>query len=192
MLDASVLFRLFKCDAIMALDAGLELHVATQVHNEFSKGGPAERSILKKLKVIPHQVVPGTREWETFCLIRQRFSTRDLGEDESLAVCLAEASRGHLLPFVTFDGKGTADANSQGVVTLGFLELLSWLVELGSLTLTEADTLEELAIVRNGWKRPTNYSGSLHTVEQQLRDRVIATVGEWKARPTRVKRKRER
>ncbi len=60
MLDANVLFRLFKCDAVKALDMGIELHVATQVHNEFSKGGPTERSVLKERKVFQHQVIPGT------------------------------------------------------------------------------------------------------------------------------------
>jgi hypothetical protein len=178
-----VLFRFFKCEAAQALAAGPALHVAAQVHREFSKGGPSERKLLKKLRIIQHQVVPGTREWERLCLLRQGFSNRDLGEDESLAVCMAELSRGRLLPFATFDHTGTADARRLGVMTLGFLDLLCWLVELGSLTFEDAGRIEELARYRNGWKRPADYSGPIEAISQATLARTREAFTAWAASP---------
>ena len=129
LLDNSALVRLHKCDALGALGRTLRLFAAGQVLREFRKQGPAERAALNGLGVEPRLVIPGTRAWAHFTTLRgAQFSTRDLGEDESIAIALAAAEDGEWLPFVTYDRPATRDARESGVVTLDFLDTLAWLV----------------------------------------------------------------
>ena len=165
LLDTSALVRLWKCDALDALRGTVELHVARHVAKEFQAQGPAERAAFARLDVTSHGVRPGSAAWSAFGTIRGgRYATRDLGEAESLAVAVAEAEDGRLLPFVTYDKLATKQAGLKGVVTLDFLDTLSWLTGCGVITTEEADDVESLAGATDGWRRPTGYAGSVEDV----------------------------
>jgi hypothetical protein len=122
-LDACVLFRLDKCQVLPRLKGLTTLHVTTQVHEEFGRDGPRQRGLLNTLRPLKHSVIPGTPSWDEFTLLRGgKFSNQDLGEDESLAVCLAEADRDRFLPLVTFDSRAANKAREAGVPVIDFHE----------------------------------------------------------------------
>ncbi|WP_248543875.1 hypothetical protein [Myxococcus fulvus] len=124
MLDACVLFRLDKCEALPRLKGLAPLHVAASVHAELSKDGPRLRKLLTELRMTKHPVVPGSREWDELARIRGGlFSNQDLGEAESLAVVLVAAQKQRFLPLATFDGGAARTANRLGVPVLDFLSL---------------------------------------------------------------------
>ncbi len=181
-LDNCALVRLYKCEALEKLQGLTTLHVASHVYDEFDRK-PAQRGLLKGMEIEREPVVPGTAVWEEFSRIRGgRFSTRDLGEDESLAVCLARARQHRLLPLVTFDMKAAADADRAGVATIDFLSLLSWLAACGSLSYEAAEALEGLAAKRNGWKRPAFYTDHLESHAEALRQATAHAIQEWRLR----------
>lgn len=125
----------------------------------------------------------GSPAWDILCRIRgARFSTRDLGEAESLAVALAEAARGPLLPFVTYDNPATKQAAQLEVVTLDFLDTLAWLEGCGAVTGEQADAIEATAAAVDGWRRPAGYAGSIDTIGLARRVGTIARVDAWRER----------
>jgi hypothetical protein len=188
-LDACSIIRLYNCGALQRLDGLAPLHVAMHVQGEASRGGPAQKSALSALGCTKHAIAPGTPEWDALCGIRgAKYSTTGLGEDESIAVCLAEARRGRVLPLVTFDRSAAMRAEQQGVVTMGFLALLTWMVGSELLTLEEADSLEACAREVNGWKRPPGYDGSLEGHADELRKITGKAIEAWRRR---VKRQRK-
>ncbi|WP_141327663.1 hypothetical protein [Myxococcus sp. AB025B] len=183
MLDACVLFRLDKCEALPRLKGLAPLHVAASVHAELSKDGPRLRKLLTELRMTKHPVVPGSREWDELARIRGGlFSNQDLGEAESLAVVLVAAQKQRFLPLATFDGGAARTANRLGVPVLDFLSLLAWMVACGCMSFEEADDLETLAAQRNGWKRPSSYRGSVEAHASELRQSTGAAIFDWKAR----------
>ena len=113
LLDNSAIDRLWKCEALDCLAGTVELHVVRHVAKEFGRLGPAERAALDKLGAIKEAVTPGAPAEGHLALLRpESRSTRDLGEDESLAVALAKAAEGEHLPFVTYDGRAGKKADS--------------------------------------------------------------------------------
>jgi hypothetical protein len=183
LLDNSAIVRLHKCEALDVLAGTVRLHVAGQVAKEFHAQGPAERATLAGLGVEIHRVRPGGAAWSAFCTLRGgRFATRDLGEDESIAVALAEAERGELLPFVTYDRLATSRSGGAGVVTLDFLDTLAWLVGCGVVTAQQADEIESLASVVDGWRRPAGYAGTIESVRETRQRAVVERVLAWRAR----------
>ncbi len=112
--------------------------------------------------------------WDHFSRIRGgRFSTKDLGEAESLAVCLDEQARGRCLPFVTYDNAAAKEAAGVGVVTLDFLDTLAWLVGCGVLDADRANAIERAATPFDGWRRPPTYDGSIAQVVAARQTRVV-------------------
>ncbi len=182
MLDACTLIRLYKCGALERLKGLTTLHVTSQVCKEFEKD-PGQRSALRRLRITKHPLRVGTAAWEVFCQVRGGlFSHQDMGEDESLAICVTEAQKDRLLPLVTFDKGAAGKAVRFGVPTMDFLSLLSWLVACGSLSYEEADALEALAAQRNGWKRPSFYQGGLEPHAEALRHSTAHAIQEWRIR----------
>ncbi len=180
LLDNSALVRLWKCEALEALGGSVPLHAAGHILKEFKAQGPAERAAIERLAPKPHRVGPSTPYWDAFATIRGgRPSTRDLGEDESLAVAVTAFGRGELFPFVTYDRGAADDAARLGVVTLDFLDTLAWLVHCGRLTAEQADAIEADARVEDGWRPPVGYTGSIETVQDA---RVAALVERVRAR----------
>ena len=163
--DACALVRAYKCGFIERLGRLGKLHVTGQVVAEMNKGGPGQKAALRKVRVIRRSITPGTAEWEAFATVRGgRFGVGDLGEDESIAVCLAEAGKGKRLPLMTFDHSANRRALGFGIVTIDFLTTLSWLVRCGGYTVEEADALELRASQVNGWRRPKTYAGTLESI----------------------------
>lgn len=182
MLDACALIRLYKCDALETLKGWTPLHITAQVGGEFEKN-PGQRSLLRKLRLTQHPVKVGTPAWDVFCQVRGAvFSNQDMGEDESLAICVTEARKGRLLPLVTFDKGAAAKAAQFRVPTVDFLSLLSWLVACGSLSHEEAEALEVMAAKCNGWKRPSFYQGQLEPHAESLRQRTAHSIQDWRLR----------
>ncbi len=182
MLDACALIRLYKCGALERLKGLTTLHVTYQVCKEFEKD-PGQRSMLRKLRTTRHSLKVGTAAWDVFCQVRGGlFSNQDMGEDESLAICVAEAQKDRLLPLVTFDKGAAGKALKFGVPTVDFLSLLSWLIACGSLSHEEADAIEALAAQRNGWKRPSFYQGRLEPHAEALRQSTAHAIQGWRIR----------
>ncbi len=122
----------------------------------------------------------GSREWQVFASLRgPRHSTRDLGEDESLAVALTQAERGVFLPFVTYDRIAARQSADRGVVTLDFLDTLAWLVACGVIEPDRADEIEASAVAIDGWKRPVGYVGEIQSVRSARQNSVVARVEAW-------------
>lgn len=160
LVDASALFRFHKCDGLAKLPS-IRLVVSDYVHGEFSRGGPSERAALRRLAAVQHPIHTGSPEWSRFAQLRSRMGTKDIGEDASLAIALEQASRGHVLPLVVYDVHAAKKAAALGVPTISFLETLAWLVACDVLTVEEAEALERLASVRDGWKRQTDQAAPL-------------------------------
>lgn len=185
-LDACTLMRLFNCGALDRIKSLATLHVAMHVHAEFARGGRAQKKALAALGVVKHAVVPGSEEWNALCLARGgAYSTTGLGEDQSIAVCVAQARRGRILPLVTFDKGAGRKATKFGVATVDFLSLLAWLVGCECMTVDEANALEVLAGKRNGWKRPNGYSGTLEQHADHLRNAIGPSIHKWRVRAKR-------
>lgn len=181
LLDNSALVRLLKCDALDVLRGTVALHVARHVAKEFGRQGPTERAAYERLSIEEHRVGPGLPVWEVFGRIRGgKLSTRDLGEAESIAVAVAEAEEGRLLPFVTYDNPATKLGDLHGVVTLDFLDTLAWLVGCGAITVERADEIEALASVEDGWKRPAGYAGNIESVRLTRQQAVNTRVEVWR------------
>src|SRR4051812_42026979 len=90
--DANVLVRAYKCDFLDALPKLARLYATGHVRTEFNRGGPGQKAAFRAARIDCHAVVPGSREWTELSLVRGgTFGVRDLGEDESIALCLAEA-----------------------------------------------------------------------------------------------------
>lgn len=182
LLDNCVLVRFWKCDALDALANSVPLFAASHVVKEFQRQGREERAALARLGVEPLSVRLGTREWELFGELRGgRLGTRDLGEDESIAIALAHAERGQWLPFVTYDGGAAKQCMPRGVATLDFLDTLSWLTGCGVIEAERADEIEALAQRCDGWKRPIGYAGSIAAVRDKRQATSIARVGAWRS-----------
>lgn len=128
MLDASALIRLHKCESLDLLTSTAKLSIAEHAHGEFEAGGPSARAALARLKVTKRPIVPGSPEWKHFALVREEFSTVDLGEDQSIAVALAEADRDNPMPIVCYDDGAVRKAHGFSVATVSFLATLAWLV----------------------------------------------------------------
>ncbi|MFS8067118.1 MAG: hypothetical protein ACMG6S_12170 [Byssovorax sp.] len=176
--------RLWKCGALAELAGTVRLHVAGQVAKEFQAQGPSERAALVGLGATTHGVRPGTPAWEQLCLLRAgRCSTRDLGEDESLAVALTQIAQGEWLPFVTYDRQATRITTDLGVVALDFLDTLAWLVGCGVVTAERGDEIEALASMVDGWRRPAGYAGSIESVRGARQAHLIERVAAWRAKP---------
>ena len=122
LLDACVLIRLHKCEALGLLERTIAFLVAAHAYGEFAAGGPSARAALDRLRVERRYITSGSKEWGHFSRIRSEFSTVDLGEDESIAVALAEADRGNQVPIVTYDEEATKKARSLGLAAMSFLE----------------------------------------------------------------------
>ena len=168
LLDACVLIRLHKCDALSLLANTIDFIVAEHAYGEFAAGGPSAKAALARLAIKKRPIVPGSSEWKHFALIRGEFSTVDLGEDQSIAIALAEADRDHPTPIVTYDDRAEAKAHRYGVVTVSFLGTLAWLVSCGLISVEDAEGLEERAAAQDGWKRPAAQAGPLSTQVERL------------------------
>jgi hypothetical protein len=160
LLDACALIRLYKCDALGVLERTIVFLAAAHAHGEFAASGPAARAMLERLRIQKRSIVPGSKEWSHFARIRRGFSTVDLGEDESLAVALAEAERGNPVPIVTYDRGATKKARSFGIAIVSFLETLAWMLTCGLITAEQAIEIEARAAARDGWTRPPEHAGS--------------------------------
>ncbi len=191
LLDACILVRMHKCNALDRLEGALDFVTAEQVHGEFSAGGPSARAALEALDVDKRSIVPGSPEWVQFARVRdaKEFSTVDLGEDQSIALSLAEQQRGRVVPIATDDAAATRKAAQFGVVTGSFLDILVWLIACSRISNTEAEQLEQVAAVRDGWKRPPAYPGPLEPLVAPLCAELTARV---EAARTRLPKKRRR
>ena len=174
LLDACALIRLYKCDALGLLERTIVLLVGAHAYGEFALSGPAARALLERLRIQKRSIVPGSREWSHFALIRKGFSTVDLGEDESLAVALAEADRGNQVPIVTYDDAAAKKARSLGLATVSFLETLAWMHTCGLITEEQAAEIEARAAARDGWKRPLGPAVPLEDLVSLLRDALAS------------------
>lgn len=161
LLDACALIRLYKCEALGLLVNTIDFAVAEYAYGEFAAGGPSAKAALVDLAVKKRPIVPGSPEWKHFALVRGEFSTVDLGEDQSIAIALAEADRDNPMPIVTYDNGAEKKAHGFGVATVSFLETLAWLVSCGLLAVEEAEDLEQRAVARDGWRRSAGQAGSL-------------------------------
>jgi predicted nucleic acid-binding protein len=155
------LIRLHKCEALDKLTNTLHFLVAEHAHEEFSASGPSARAALERLQASKRSIIPGSPEWKNFSLIRNSFSTVDLGEDQSIALALTEADRGKQTPLVTYDYGAEKKANALGVITISFLETLAWLMSCKKISLQEAEKIEARATARDGWRRPIHQVGPL-------------------------------
>lgn len=156
---------------------------------EFAAGGPSARAALDRLGSTRRPVVVGSPEWDQLTRIRDEFSTVDLGEDESIAIALAEARRGNVVPFVTYDQGATLKAHGLGVATVSFLETLAWLIHCGLIDEGEAADLEQRATARDGWKRPPGNGGP---VAEQVATLTGALIPRLEAASQRVPTTRRR
>lgn len=154
LLDACALIRLYKCDALDLLVGTVRFVVAEHAHGEFAASGPSARAALRRLRVEPRSIIPGTPEWDHFARVRVEFSTVDLGEDQSIAIALAEADLGNPMPIVTYDGGAAKKARGLGVATISFPETLAWMRSCGLLTEEQAAEIEARAAARDGWRPP--------------------------------------
>lgn len=182
LLDANVLIRFGKCGNVQAL-AGLgQLEAASSVLNEFSTR-PADRAALRSLSIVRRSLIPGSEEWNEFCLLRgEGKATRDLGEDESIAICLADAKRGRILPFATFDRRPGRRAQELSIVVLDFLAVLCFLCTTGTLTIEQADKIETLAARINGWRRPQGCPVSIESLIEPTIERISQEIMKNSAR----------
>lgn len=187
LLDACALIRLHKCEALGLLERTVPLLAAAHAHGEFAVSGPSARAALERLRVQKRSVTSGSREWWHFALIREGFSTVDLGEDESLAVALAEADRGNQVPLVTYDDGAARKARGLGIATVSFLETLAWMHACGLITEEQAAEIEARAAARDGWRRPPGHTAPWAELVRPLREALEALDA---ARPGAVKRRR--
>lgn len=187
MLDASVVLRFYKCGVLPPPKGGIEwcsllkgkidLWMAGQVAKEIRKR-PGSRSALESLDVQVKGVTLGSVEWEHFSRLRGGTSSnQDLGEVESVALCLAHGERGVTLPFLTCDIKAGQLARQQGVVVVDFLDTLAWLLSCGVLGEAEAEQLEEKAQARDGWRRPQGVTGELSALVAERQGRLLTALG---------------
>jgi hypothetical protein len=184
-LDANVLMRFYNCAALHALGGAVRLVVSAHVYKECTRVGPEVRQRLRKLDLERRAITPGTLEWDELAVVRGGVcSPRDLGEDESIAICLAEATRGQAVPFATYDRRALSAAAGLGIATLDFLDTLAWLVGCGRLTAEEADTIEAKAGPCDGWKRPAGCTGSIDDVRADRQASLLAQIGRRAAEPS--------
>ena len=177
LLDNSVLVRLWKCQVLEALQGTVELHVAQQVSAEFRKQGPSERAAFDRLGAQSHRVGPGTPFWSAFSRLRgARYNTRDLGDDELLAIAVTWADDGVRLPIVTYDAGAAKDALAEGLVAIDFLDTLAWLVGCGRLTADQANEVERRAQLLEGYRRSTSYSGQIDHVYEARQAELVTRV----------------
>ena len=175
MLDANVLMRFHNCGAMDVLGGMVRLLVSPHVYKECTRVGPEVRQRLRDLGLERCALTPGTAEWDQLAVVRGGLcSPRNLGEDESIALCLAGAARGQRLPFVTYDRRALTLAAGFDVATMDFLDTLSWLVGCGRLTPEEADTIEAKAGPCDGWRRPAGYAGAIERVRADRQAALVA------------------
>lgn len=180
LLDNSALVRLWKCQILDALADTIPLHAPSQVLGEFRKQGPSERAALERLKVRGHPVTPTSRFWSDFSRLRaDRYSTRDLGDDELLAVAATHAAEGVLFPLLTYDRGAAANAAREGLITLDFIDTLAWLVGCGRLSEEAADDVLVLARRLDGYQPPPGYPGNLSAIRVQRQQATIERTAAW-------------
>lgn len=164
--DASLLIRFFKCRGLDALER-FPIAVTRAVEKELSRRTIQKHAFrtlgLRRLEWDPEAqaALDGLRG--------DGAGQRDLGEDTSIAACVAALQRGERIPLAVDDRRATSAAASLGIVTLDFLDVLAWTVELGSCTAERGDAIERLARAANGWRPPQGYSGR---IEDTRADRV--------------------
>lgn len=161
LLDACALIRLHKCEALDLLAGTIDFGVAEHAYGEFAAGGPSAKAALARLAMVKRPIMPGSPEWRYFARVREGFSTVDLGEDQSIAIALAEADRRNPMPIVTYDNGAARKAQQHGVASVSFLATLAWLVSCGVISVQEAEDLEARATARDGWARPAAQAGPL-------------------------------
>jgi hypothetical protein len=187
-LDACVLIRLHKCDALDLIAKTIELIISEHAYGEFAAGGPAAKAALTKLDVVKRSIIVGSPEWTHLALLRAEFSTVDLGEDQSIAIALAEADRNNFMPIVTYDHGAEQKARNHDVATVSFLETLAWLVTCGRLSVEAAEEIEDRAKSRDGWKRRSTQVGSFADQIKPLCDALTVAI-ESKKPPKRKGRR---
>jgi predicted nucleic acid-binding protein len=164
LVDASALVRFFKCGAIDLLARTSRVVIAGQVAREF-KRRPGQRTALAVLGVEVRSVKLGSGAYEQFCRLRgATATTRDLGEDETIALALDARARGEALPVVIFDDRAGRDAVAEGLTVLDFLDTVSWLVGCGLIAPGDADALVQRAGPLDGFRPPPGYGGSIESV----------------------------
>lgn len=141
--------------------------------------------MLERLPVQKRSITVGSREWDHFVLIRKGFSTVDLGEDESIAIALAEADRGTQIPIVTYDAEAAKKARGLGIATVSFLETLAWMHHCGLITEAQAAEIEARATAQDGWRRPAGHVAAWTELVQPLRDALEAGARVPKRKPRR-------
>jgi hypothetical protein len=184
MLDACVLLRFIKCNKIPSLQGKPRLLVAGQVIRE-SRKRPVSRDAVASLDLSICQVTPGTPEWEIFCRLRGgTYSNQNLGEIESVAVCLARADQGDCVPFITYDERASRLAREQGVLTMDFLDTLAWLLGCGVIDEAEAGQIEQAASRCDGWRRPreTESEKDLVALCPARQQQFVVSHARWSAR----------
>ncbi len=167
-LDACALIRFQKCESLDLLASTIDFAVAEHAYGEFAAGGPSAKAALARLAIVKRPIIPGSLEWKQFARVRDGFSTVDLGEDQSIAIALAEADRHNPMPIVTYDDGAVKKAQQYGVATVSFLATLAWLVSCGVISVEEADDLEARAAARDGWVRPAAQAGPLAAQVESL------------------------
>jgi hypothetical protein len=117
-LDANVLMRFHNCGALEVLGGTVRLVVSPHVYKECTRVGPEIRQRLRDLDLERAALTPGTSEWDQLAIVRGGLcSPRNLGEDESIALCLARAARGQRLPFVTYDRRALTSLTASDTPT---------------------------------------------------------------------------
>ncbi len=180
LLDACALIRLHKCDVLDRLAGTIDFAVAEHAYGEFAAGGPSAKAALARLAMVKRPIIPGSPEWKHFARVRDGFSTVDLGEDQSIAIALAEADRRNPMPIVTYDNGAAKKAQLYGVASVPFLATLAWLVSCGVISVQEADDVEARATARDGWTRPAAQAGPLAAQIESLCNALGAVLNEAK------------
>jgi predicted nucleic acid-binding protein len=182
------LIRLHKCEALHLLADTIDFPVAEHAYGEFAAGGPSAKAALARLAVKKRPIVPGSPEWKHFALVRGEFSTVDLGEDQSIAIALAEVARDNPMPIVTYDDGAEKKARSFGVATVSFLGTLAWLVSCGLISVPDAEDLEDRAAARDGWRRPAAQTGPLAAQVESLCDALVPALEAGRKRKRKQRR----
>jgi predicted nucleic acid-binding protein len=125
LVDASAVVRFYKCGALDLLMRTRRVVLSGQVARELKKR-PDQRARLDELGAEIRLVRLGSSAWDHFARLRGGVATtRDLGEDETLALALDARAKGEELPLVVFDYAAGRRAQGEGLVTLDFLDTLS-------------------------------------------------------------------
>ncbi|MBI4705070.1 MAG: hypothetical protein HY744_28520 [Deltaproteobacteria bacterium] len=174
--------RLWKCEAwdVLRSTEPVRLCVAGHVAKEFRAQGPAQRAAFLALGLEVCSVKLGSAAFVHLARLRGgRPSTRDLGEDESLAVALAAIDAGERVPFVSYDHQAARRAGQEGIVTLDFLDSLAWLVGCGTIEAERADQIARTAHRVDGWRPHPGYAGGIEIERLARQSRMVEAVARW-------------